>query len=609
MKVSLLFGWLLFALTSQVLAQDRITLMRYYDLEKTQLKEQLELHPLDSSLDGKYQVFYQSGKVMTEGTYSQNQPNGSWIYYYESGKKKAEGVLKEGLQNGNWEYYYESGIKKTSGLFLDGKKEGKWITYYENGQIKSSGFYTQNTKNDLWSYFTEDASIKAQALYENGIGAYKEFYSSGMLRAEGTISGEVSQGEWKYYHESGALESTGQVVDGERSGYWEFFYPNEQLAAYGYYTQGVKTGEWNYFHSNGQISAKGSLSEGKKDGDWYLFYDSGEPAGLEKLKMGTGEVINYHPNGNVLSRGMLINGLKQGLWEYFNEIGEKEGSAIFNKDEGQYIGYHANGSVKMTGKIQKDRKVGVWELFDESGNKKGTFRPVYEDEQPFYKLTPEKPKPVADLSQYKYKKKTNRFFNSRINEYRGFVLESNPLFTLAGVLPVSIEYYLQERLGYVFRLHWYRSPFFTKEENIDLSEMYRMGIAVELMQKYYFKEKDLGMFYFGQSLTFSQRFYKARVLDPSSGSGIPSVIQQKENLSSYGVLSGWRWMQNAGGKGLTFDAYVGAGIGIRRMQNNFEPNPDLDVLFESVKTKPIAFPIQVGILMGWSIPKPKKKKK
>jgi len=609
MKEILLFIGFYFALTSWAIAQDRITILRYYDLERTQLKERLELNPIDSTLDGQYLVLYQSGKLMTEGSYDQNQPTGNWIYYYESGKKKAEGILKKGTQNGNWEYFYENGIKKTSGIFLDGKKDGQWLSYFENGGVKSSGFYSQNIKKDLWSYYNEDATMKAQALYVNGIGAYKEFYASGLLRAAGSIVGEVSHGEWTYYHENGAIESKGQTVDGERDGYWEFYYPNEQKAAAGYYTQGVKTGEWNYFHGNGQLSAKGSLDEGKKDGDWYLFYDNGEPAGLEKLKMGTGEVINYHPNGTILSRGMMLNGLKQGIWVYFNEIGEKEGSADFIGDEGQYIGYHANGEMKMTGKIIKDRKVGIWELFDEDGNKKGTFRPIYEDVQPFYKLTPEKPKPIADLSQYMYKKKTNRFFDSRINEYKGIILETNPLFTLAGLLPLSIEYYFQERLGYTFQLNWYRSPFFTAEENVDLSDLYVMGFGGELKQKYYFKEKSQGMFYIGHSLSSSQKFYKARVLLPSSGTSIPTVIHQKENLHSYGIIGGWRWMKDVGAKGLTFDSFVRIGISIQQMQSNYEPNMDLDALFDSLKTKPIAYPVQIGLLMGWSIPKPKKKKK
>ena len=59
----------------------------YYDQEKKQLKEKMQLDPGDSSLNGFFVSYFQSGHKMAEGHYTRNVADSIWIYYFQNGNK------------------------------------------------------------------------------------------------------------------------------------------------------------------------------------------------------------------------------------------------------------------------------------------------------------------------------------------------------------------------------------------------------------------------------------------------------------------------------------------------------------------------------------------
>ena len=87
-----------------------------------------------------------------------------------------------------------------------------------------------------------------------------------------------------------------------------------------------------------------------------------------------------------------------------------------------------------------------------------------------------------------------------INEYKGIIVGTNPLAVFIGQLPVSVEYYIEERLGYEFQATILRDPFFKPASDVKVNKVYDRGFNLSVRQKFYHPEGSFGMFYFGHEV-------------------------------------------------------------------------------------------------------------
>jgi antitoxin component YwqK of YwqJK toxin-antitoxin module len=605
MSSRLIYIWICLFLTLSGYGQDYVV-RTYFDNDSSKLKELVTLNGADSTLQGTYESYYQNGSFFATGYYENGLPDSLWTYYYETGKIKAQGFFNKGRQQGRWSYFYENGNKKAEGMIESGIRNGFWTNFFENGAAKSEGSYWDGKKSGLWSYFYEDGSIKAQAYYEDGTGMYKEFYPSGALKVEGKNKNEKSFGEWKYYWETGELQAIGLYEDGLRDGDWDFYHQNGELSAVGTYEKGLRTGLWKYFHENGRLSSEGVLNADEKDGVWTLYYNSGEIQGIGTYENDNGNFREYYQSGTLKAEGTIRNGEKNGNWIYYDENGVKEGEAVFENGDGSYTGFYANGVVKMKGQLRDNKRVGTWSLYDESGALVGTYKPIYEEEEPFFKtekkdINPESRRPT-DIPEYKFKNRSNRFFDSRINEFRAVIVSTNPIGFLRSELPISVEYYMQERLGYEIEYRLIRQPFF---RDADINEGFRRGNGLALKQKFYSKDGRYGMVYFGHELRFQQIDHSILVLN-GTGPFATDQVTLSETAAGYGVVFGWRWMKSAGDAGVTSDLFIGANIGYRSINKNYSDS-SLDENFRDVNQSNLYLPFNIGINIGWAGPRQKNK--
>ena len=580
----------------------------YYDEEKTQLKEIVTLMKSDSSLHGKYQSLYLNGSLSVAGYYDHNLSDSTWIYYFENGRKKMEGSYSQGKQNGKWTYFYESGELKAKGIYQNNIRHGHWTYYFENGQEKSSGLYFNDLKEGIWNYSYEEGSLKAQAYFNKGVGSYKEFYPNGNIKTKGTNSHGQSEGEWTYYYESGETEANGVFKNGLREGPWKYFHKNGQVSAEGNFKSGEKSGIWKYYFPDGTVSSEGQMSKDQKDGFWKLYYQTGEVKGEGKYEKGSGDYIEYYASGKQKARGQIINDQKEGTWTYFSEEGLEDGTADFKKGRGDYIGYYPNGVIKMKGTIEDNKRVGEWSLYNPDGSLAGTYRPIYEEQKPIFRTTEEvrlkEDKNKKDKPEYRYKNKKLRYFEPRINEYNGIIVGTNPAWTLIGRLPLAVEYYIQERLGFEAQLTLLRDPFFTYDR-VKINSTKSIGSNIAIRQKFYHDDTNLGMFYFGHQLLGGFSQHHAYVYD--SISFRPATIERKleasEKRIAYGLFIGNRWMQRAEDSGFTIDVNIGVAIGRRFFTKDFDPEPQFDAHFSELNQDEIYLPIIMTINIGFAGPK------
>jgi uncharacterized protein len=576
----------------------------YADGDSTRMLEVIHYSAKDSTLHGRYESFHLNGSLKIHGFYKRNLPDSIWTYYYENGQMRAQGRFTAGQTSGKWVYYYENGSKKSEGPLSKEIKQGNWTFYYENGKPKSTGTYQHDQKEGIWNYFYEDGVLKAQAYFERGGGTYKEFYPSGAVRMEGRNQNDKSEGEWRYFHETGEIQARGKFENGLREGDWVYYHKNGKVSAVGTFQNGLETGIWKHFFEDGKLSSEGAMHAGEKDGFWKLYYPSGEVKGEADYLDGDGAYVEYYPSGQTKTKGQIIEGLRQGTWTFYNEEGLVDGVVIYEKGEGEYTGYYADGTVKMTGQLQDEKRVGEWKLYNGDGSLAGIYRPIYEDETPIFRMRapmdtrvkeapPEKP-------DYLYKDKRSRYFTKRINEYHGYIVGIGPLALAFNNFPISIEYYLQERMGFELTYITHRDPFFKPGENLAVGTLFYTGNSIQFRHKLYSKDKKRGMLYFGHQFNYTQINHGARTVNQFAQ---VETLGLTENRFWYGLIVGNRWMQRPGDSGTTFDFYFGLGAGTRSFRQDFESTPSNNALFADVIKGNAYFPLILGFNIGLAGPK------
>lgn len=560
-------------------------------------------------LEGPYLSYYASGSLKEKGQYTQHVAIGFWEYFYESGNPKMKGQLKDGSNWGHWKYYYEGGNLSMEGAIFDGKRQDEWIHYYEGGSVKQRGKYLDNKKVGIWNYFYEAQEgqygpLKAQAFYENGVGNYKEFYPNSGLKAEGLYVDGKSEGVWTYYHLNGKPQAKGRYVDGVRSGRWEYFDETGSLSAAGSFKDGLRQGRWEFFNTNGTLSSEGEMREGKKDGYWKLYNQWGDFRGEGNFVKGEGEYKEFYESGRIKTIGTIKNDLNQGEWLYYYENGRLEGRAKFTDGRGYYTGYYPDGTVNMEGEVLNGQRTGIWKMYKPSGELSGFYKVYYEDEKPIYKIVEDRPaasREQTGLPEYRFRVRNNRNFKPQINEFKALIVAANPAAVILGSLPVSVEYYIQERLGYEAQFSYLRKPFFEKHDGLRPGREYSQGFSFALRQKFYQPEDKLGMFYYGHELRVSPISRYVNVLE-ADGALRPDPLQLDELKLEYSVLFGNRLTRDAASKGLTIDLFLGLGVGYSFVNERFSnTEPAYQEYFKSTRDSRITIPIRLGVNFGYAL--------
>jgi antitoxin component YwqK of YwqJK toxin-antitoxin module len=484
------------------------------------------------------------------------------------------GILRQNTNYGLWEYFYESGQKSMEGTVNGKNREGEWKIYYENGQIKEIGEYENNKRVGLWRSYFEDGVPRGEIDYINDFGTYTEYYHSGKVFAEGPRVGTKNAGHWRIYAEDGStLQSEGDYEAGKKNGEWLNFYPSGKIASKGRYEHDEAVGKWEYYFEDGKISSAGEFLGGVKTGSWKTLNNDGTLKSEASLNKGSGDYREYYQDGKLKIKGSIINGKKEGKWEYFYEDGKREGECEFLNDKGIYYGYFVNGNLRTKGTIEGEQKTGTWELYENDGKLSGYYRPFYDDR----KLSKEIAALVRSGKSTRAGSSTGRltYFDARFNEFKGVIVEGNPVMTFAGRLPLAVEFYLQERLGHQFEFLGIREPFYQKDDNIPVGKKFDRGYSITLKQKFY-NQTRTGMWYFGQ--TPESIFTAAAV----------------EKRIEWGLLTGYRIMQSNNSRGYTIDAFVSANTGYRA----FDVDPHYASYFNKLRQGHVSTSLHFGLNFG-----------
>ncbi len=581
----------------------------YYKLEGEPLKEEFSINE-KGELNGEYFSFYEDGTMKSKGYFAKNVSTGEWSYFFESGELRMKGEVVQGKNNGSWEYFYESGGKKMEGKLVDGKRQGLWVIYNTSGGKQSEGRFDGSTRVGTWKYYG-NSGLKATEEIKEDYSNYTEYYVSGEQKALGKKFARKKEGEWDYFFEDGSLQAKGTYREGKKFGSWKYYNESGSIKAEGNYINDLTDGIWLHYYESGGIKTKGKLYKGQKDGSWSLFYADGKLKGEASYELGNGIYKEYYKSGDLKVKGKVVNGKNQNLWQYFYESGFLEGECNFRNGEGEFIGYYPpitrkelkeglTGKMKMKGVIRDDRKVEIWELYESNGTLAGYYKPYYEgNNEGFWLANDEKEQKVLSakkrnvrIGSYSYSNSKSRYFKSKLNEHRAYIINYNPVAVFYNIFPFGVEYYMNERLGYELLIQYIKSPFIKSFADIPEGKTYAQGGSASIRQKYYQRSTDFGVPYFAHELRYTILQHLANINEKPVLGGVESKYE-------YAILIGFRYFKNNQDNGFTVDVFLGTGIGYRDFKDTFSSINKFDP-FSNLNTNPLSLSLRAGFHLGYT---------
>ncbi len=317
----------------------------------------------DGLEDGLAKEFAEDGRVVLLTTYrkgflvsrerinrldAENRKQGNWKFFHANGLVSLEGRYLNDQKNGYFKEYDQNGKLITASKWLDGEKQEDVDElaklevvrdYYPDGKVMIFQTFKNGVPHGVRREFSEEGEIVAGYVYENGKriaegitgqdgvrnGPWKDFYSTGQLRAEGLYQDGQQVGKWKFYHLNGTLEQTGEFDrQGRPVGKWVWYYPSGNLLREENYLNGKADGMMTEFTEDGDIIAEGDFIDGEEEGPW--IYDL----------------------GNFKEEGGYSYGLRHGVWKHYYDDGTLnfEGEFVDGRPHGKHLHYWDNGNIK-----------------------------------------------------------------------------------------------------------------------------------------------------------------------------------------------------------------------------------------------------------------------
>lgn len=380
----------------------------------------------DVNPNGYNEFYYPNGKKSSEGYMKNGQPDGYWKTYNEEGILISEGNRKNFLLDSTWRFYDDEGKLKMVINYKEGLKDGVRKTiredevveetfakdvkngptkyYYPNGKLKKQVNFTDGLEEGMaYEYDEDDGRIITLIKYKSGFivdreminrfdnsgkknGTWKYYYTSGIIRKEGTYKHGLENGYFKEYDKDGNLLTTSKYIDGilqedvaelAKLDVRKDYYPDGKVKiAATYNKEGKLEGirreyaedgsiEKSYIFKNGTMIGEGIVTEkGEKNGYWKEYYDDGKlrAEGKYNKDKKTGNWKYYYRNGGTEQEGAYKDGKPEGPWRWYYETGEllREENYFNGLLDGEMTEYDLAENVITKGEYIEGNQEGKW---------------------------------------------------------------------------------------------------------------------------------------------------------------------------------------------------------------------------------------------------------
>jgi uncharacterized protein len=346
------------------------------------LYAQVEINP-----NGYNKIYYENGKISSEGYMRNGQPDGFWKTYHKNGFIKSEGNRKDYKLDSIWTFYSDSGKVILKITYFEGKKNGIRTTYQEDeitdenfvNDVKQGFSYTYYPDGKMWKeinfidgleegigkeYAQTDGRVIKLINYKKGFitdfeninkidnanmkqGNWMGFYEDGTVKWEGEYKNDLKNGYFKEYSREGNLITTQKYIDGilqeevaelAKLDIKTEYYPTGKPKIVASYKNNVPEGVRREYSPDGKIVAGYIFKTGILLGEGII-----DEAGIKD-----GSWKEYYPNGMLKNFGVYEKGKRIDKWKFYHPNGQLEQTGAYNKEgkeEGVWSWYYATGSL------------------------------------------------------------------------------------------------------------------------------------------------------------------------------------------------------------------------------------------------------------------------
>jgi antitoxin component YwqK of YwqJK toxin-antitoxin module len=117
----------------------------------------------------------------------------------------------------------------------------------------------------------------------------------------------------KEYYESGILKAEGWVQDGVKEDYWIYYYSNKTVSQKGHYLRGKSNQYWFFYSKDGSLLKEGMFNKGLENGWWILY----QGRRVEKVKFNNGMKEGFaliYENNKLKKAEKYLHNIKTGEW-------------------------------------------------------------------------------------------------------------------------------------------------------------------------------------------------------------------------------------------------------------------------------------------------------
>ena len=250
--------------------------------------------------NGIARAYSESGELLYEGGYVNQQEMGEHKAYYANGQVSRKMHFNKGRLEGEGSMYDEMGNLTRESVFVNDKLDGDDLFYYPGGGIRERIRYDMGRPLAHEEYYRSGAVLWRYTLQggaRNGISY--QYLEDGSLFCEMPFNDNKAEGIAKYYDKEGRVCRESLYADDQYcGGNMKVYYPSGRLNEQWEMLYEVPNGEETVFYENGTVAAKIRYKRGMPvDGQYENHDENGNPDGHYEFRNGLGKLVG--PDGEI----------------------------------------------------------------------------------------------------------------------------------------------------------------------------------------------------------------------------------------------------------------------------------------------------------------------
>lgn len=189
-------------------------------------------------------------------TDSNGRKQGHWIKNYPSGKVMYDGYFRSDIPEGEFKRYYEDGELKSIMLFSQNGTIVAASLFFENGFIASRGKYINRMKEGTWNFFSPSTKgltiLKEDYLKDKRNGVSVKYYPDSTIAEKINYKNDRKEGTWEKYYPEGNISFSANCLNDRLNGRYEGFFENGKTEITGNYKDDLRDGLWIIYFKDGR---------------------------------------------------------------------------------------------------------------------------------------------------------------------------------------------------------------------------------------------------------------------------------------------------------------------------------------------------------------------